>query len=173
VTTLRRALDWLYLASGLLACIFLASIALMVVLQVATRLAGVLVVGLIDYATYAMVASCTLGVALALKRGAHIRVSLLLGRLAEPVRRWLEVLALAVGTAVMGYLAWYLFLMTRDSWDFGLRAMGLAATPLWIPQAGMTLGAAVAAVAFLDELVRVLAGREPSYRTADPAVRAE
>lgn len=170
---LRRTLDRLYLGCGILACCFLASIALLVVLQVVSRLAGFLMVGLIDYATYAMVASCFLGLALALKRGAHIRVGLLTGLASPAAKRWLEVLALAVGSAVMAYLAWFLFLLTRDSYDFGFRALGLAATPLWIPQAGMTGGAAVAALAFLDELVRVLAGRRPSYDSAEPSVRGE
>jgi len=167
MTTLRRFLDTLYLWCGGLACFFLASIAVLVMLQIITRLLGLHVIGLIDYATYAMVASMFLGLALALKRGAHIRVSLVIGAVSGPARRWLEIAGLALGTAIMAYFAWYSLQLTQDSWAFGYRAMGLAATPLWIPQIGMTLGGIVGAIAFLDELVMVLLGRPPSYLEAE------
>ncbi len=169
MSSVRRFLDIVYLWSGGLACIFLASIVILVMLQVLTRLFGLHVSGLIDYATYAMVASCFLGIALTLKRGAHIRVSLLLGVLSGPARRGLEIIALAVSAGVMAYFAWYSVLLTYDSWRFGYLEMGLAATPLWIPQTGMAAGAAIGAAAFIDELVLVLLGRTPGYIEAENA----
>jgi len=157
-----RTLDGLYRVCSFLACTFLASIALLVVLQVATRLLGILWEGLIDYATYAMVASAFLGLGPALKRGAHIRVTLLIGAVRGERRRALEILCLLVGSGLMAYLAWYCILLTLESWQFGYRSVGLAATPLWIPQAAMTFGAVVATVAFLDELLRTLFAGVPA-----------
>lgn len=170
---LRRFLDRLYLAAGVLACCFLASIALFVVVQVASRLFGLLIPGLIDYATYAMVASTFLGLALALKRSAHIRVTLLLHAVPRRTRHALEIVSLAVGTGILGYFSWFAVKLAYDSWQYGLLEMGLAATPLWIPQSGMALGGIVGAIAFLDELVRVLSGAPPSYQGHEERAAAD
>ena len=160
---IRRMLDGLYLASAVLACVFFASIAAMVVLQVFTRIAGIHVAGLIDYSTYAMVAATFFGLAYALKRDAHIRVTLLLFAARGRVRRALQFASLAIGSAVMVSFAWHASVMAYESWLYGMRDLGLAATPLWIPQSGMAAGAVIAAIAFLDELVLVARGREPTY----------
>ncbi len=168
----RRLLDRTYLAAGVLACVFLASIAALVVVQVVSRLFGVLISGLIDYATYAMVASTFLGLALALKRGTHIRVTLLLHNLPPRPRRLLEIVSLLTGAAILGYFAWFATQLALDSWRYGLLSMGLAATPLWIPQAGMALGGLIGAICFLDELLRVVSGRPPSYQGLEESAAA-
>jgi TRAP-type C4-dicarboxylate transport system permease small subunit len=36
------------------------------------------------------------------------------------------------------------------------------ASPLWIPQSAMALGVTVLAIAFVDEFVEVLRGRDPA-----------
>ena len=160
----------MYQGCGLLACFFLASIAVLIILQVVTRLVGLHWRGLIDYSTYCMVASFFLGLAPALKKGAHIRVTLLIGALRGVPRRWAEVVALCIGSSIMIFLAWHLVKLTYESWAFGLQAMGLAATPLWIPQTAMSLGAVTGAIAFIDEFVCVLAGRAPAANEAEAAL---
>ncbi len=166
---LRRFVNQLYLWSGALACFFLAGIAFLVLLQIFTRLAGFNVSGLIDYATYSMVASAFLGIAITLKRGAHIRVGLVIGSLPETARRALEIAALSISAGVMAYFTWYCVLLTYDSWRFGYLEMGLAATPLWIPQTGMALGAAIGTLAFIDELFLALTGQTPGYLESEQA----
>ena len=168
---IRQFLDRMYLGCGVLACIFLASIAVLIILQVVTRIVGLHWPGLVDYSTYCMVASFFFGLGPALKKGAHIRVTLLLGAVSGAPRRWLEVLALFVGSGIMIFLAWHLVKLTYESWAFGLQAMGLAATPLWIPQTAMSLGAVAGAIAFVDAFIRGLAGREPIASQTDTAMQ--
>lgn len=160
----------MYGGCGVLACFFLASIAVLIILQVVTRIAGLHWPGLVDYSTYCMVASFFLGLAPALKKGAHIRVTLLLGTVSGALRRWLEIVALFFGSGIMIFLAWHLSKLTYESWAFGLQAMGLAATPLWIPQTAMSLGAITGAIAFVDELLSVLAGRAPASINTEAAM---
>jgi TRAP-type C4-dicarboxylate transport system permease small subunit len=164
---IRSALDRLYFASAVAACIFFACIAVLVVLQVVSRLVGLHVAGLVDYATYSMVASTFLGLGYALKRGSHIRVTLVLFSVSARKRRVMEVASLAIATALLSYFAWFAIGLAYDSWRFGLREMGLAATPLWIPQSAMALGAVIAAIAFADELIAVLRGGAPTYAAAE------
>ncbi|XWN30566.1 MAG: TRAP transporter small permease [Devosia sp.] len=169
---IRKLLDWLYGGSAVLACVFFVAIGACIVLQVATRLLGLHVPGLIDYSTYSMVAATFFGLAYTLKRDAHIRVTLLIGAVGGVGRRALELVCLTIGFAVLAYFSWFAVILALDSWRFGLKDLGLAATPLWIPQSAMALGAIIAAIAFLDELVTTLRGREPSYnliiKSTDP-----
>jgi len=45
------------------------------------------------------------------------------------------------------------------TWKFNDISQGNDATPLWIPQIGMALGAAVLLIAMVDELVRLIRNR--------------
>ncbi|MEP3334380.1 TRAP transporter small permease subunit [Sedimentitalea sp.] len=150
---MRRSLDMLFATSAVLACLFFASIGVMVILQVVTRMAGMHIAGLLDYATFAMVAAAFFGLAPTLKRNQHIRVTLLLHSVHGTPRRLLEMASYAIGFALMAYFSWYSVALAYDSWRFGLKDMGLAATPLWIPQSGMAMGSVIAAIAFLEGLI--------------------
>lgn len=74
---LRRTLDGLYLAGGLVAAAFLIAILVLVVVQMAARWTGLVFPGGPDYAGYAMAGASTH----ALNRGAHVGVTLVLNAL--------------------------------------------------------------------------------------------
>ena len=82
--TLRRILDGLYDAAGYLAALFLVGTLAMVLVGIAGRLLHFHVPGTDAYAGYAMAAAGFLALAHTLKRGEHIRVTLLVER---PSRR--------------------------------------------------------------------------------------
>jgi TRAP-type C4-dicarboxylate transport system permease small subunit len=168
----RSALDAVYRACGAVAAVAIAIIAALVTAQVVGRLAGVLVPGADDLAGYALTASSFLGLAYTLRRGGHIRVTLLLQRAGARERAGLEAAALGVGALVTAYFAWHVVEMAIDAWRFGDMSMGVLPIPLWIPQSVMAVGAVVLTVAFVDDLVEVVRGRTPSFDTradADPA----
>ncbi|NUB24536.1 TRAP transporter small permease, partial [Azospirillum brasilense] len=62
--------------------------------------------------------------------------------------------------------AWYWLRMTYDSYDFGDLGQGVLPIPLWIPQAAMGVGLVILVIAFLDDLLAVIQGREASYQSA-------
>jgi TRAP-type C4-dicarboxylate transport system permease small subunit len=68
------------------------------------------------------------------------------------MRRWAEVAALTVASVFALYFAFWMGNLAYESWAFGDRGQGLLPWPLWIPQSGPALGAAVLAMALLDEL---------------------
>jgi TRAP-type C4-dicarboxylate transport system permease small subunit len=163
---MRQILDSLYRLSGLLSAFFLLMIAVLVTAQIIGRLFDVLVPSADDFARLSMAASSFLGLAWALRRGAHIRVSLLLEKLSPPKRRFAELACLALGTALAGYFAWYALDMVIDGVRFPEYTIGLIPIPKWIPQIAMATGAIVLFIAFLDDLVVVTLGGNPSYLKA-------
>jgi len=161
---MRKTLDSLYRLSALLSAFFLLMIAVLVTAQIVGRLFDVLVPSADDFARLSMAASSFLGLAWALRRGAHIRVALLVEKFAPPRRRIAELLCLAVGTALTGYFAWYAIDMVIDGVRFPEYTIGLIPIPKWIPQIAMATGAVILFIAFLDDLVVVLRGGTPSYQ---------
>lgn len=159
---LRRALDGLYLAAGALAGLFLVGIAATIVAQVVARQLG----GTIDStetAGFCLAASTFLGLAYAFRRGAHIRVTLLIGRAPAAPRRALELWCVAFSIAAVAYFLYWAIDFVWFSWKFNEISPGLMAIPLWIPRSAMALGAAVFLVALVDEFVSILRGEVPSY----------
>jgi len=155
----RKALDRLYDAAAYVAAFFLVGTLAMVALGVIGRLLNWYVPGTDAYAGYCMAACGFLALAHTLKRGEHIRVSLLLEHSGPRVRRVLELLSLAVATILAAAFAWYSIRLTFQSWQFNDTSTANDATPLWIPELAMAIGTAVLAVAFVDELVLEWRGR--------------
>ncbi|MEO0636740.1 MAG: TRAP transporter small permease [Pseudomonadota bacterium] len=152
---IRRWLDRLYLASGIISALFLIAIVCLILLQVASRTFGFAFRGGSDYSGYAMAAASFFGFAYALNTGSHIRVSLLLNNLGR-FKHWGEVWCFGIGTAATTYFAWHACAFTYQSWRFGEVSSGLDATPLWMPQMSMAIGSVIFAICFWDNLVTLL-----------------
>jgi len=166
---LRRFLDRLYAASGAAAAVCLGGIAAVMLLQAGMRAAGLLLRGADDIVAWLCAASAFLALGYTFRHGDLVRVSLLLERLAPRMRQRAEVACLAAALVVTGYIAWSAASFVYESWQLGELAQGLIQIPIWIPQMSFVAGAAILAIAVLDELVVVLRGGKPSYRLAEEA----
>jgi len=124
------------------------------------------------YAGYLMAGSGFLALAHTLKRGEHIRVTLLVQALAGRAHKALEVWALGMATLLAALSAWYSARLAWQSYRFHDISTGTDATPLWLPQIAMAVGTLVLLVAFVDELVLELRG-ERVVRTDDEALHNE
>jgi TRAP-type C4-dicarboxylate transport system permease small subunit len=167
---LRKALDTLYHGAAWLAALFMVGLLVMVLLSIASRQLGFHVPGTDAYAGYLMAGSGFLALAHTLKRGEHIRVTLLLGRLQGRARQALELWALAAALALALLFAWFAARLVWQSRQFHDISTAADATPLWIPQLGMAIGTAVLVVAVADELWLQITGRR---QQADVASRNE
>lgn len=152
---LRRLLDFLYLAAGILAALCLIAILLLIVAQMIARWTGEIFPGAANYAGYAMAAASFFAFANALNRGAHIRVSLVLNAVPKAFRRILEVWCFGIATVVMWYFTYYAYWFTYWSWKFNEISQAQDATPMWIPQSVMVIGGGILALALTDHLVHV------------------
>ncbi|MCW5636259.1 MAG: TRAP transporter small permease [Rubrivivax sp.] len=167
---MRRALDGLYDGAAWLAALFMVGLLVMVLLSIVSRLAHFHVPGTDAYAGYLMAGAGFLALAHTLKRGEHIRVTLLLARLHGRARHAFEVWALSAAVALAALFAWYSVRLAWNSRRFNDISTGNDATPLWIPQLAMAVGSLILVIAFVDELVLELRGRQ---RHAEEAARHE
>jgi TRAP-type C4-dicarboxylate transport system permease small subunit len=160
------ALDTMYVGGGVLAALFLIAILGLIVIQMLARWTGQVFSGAPDYAGYCMAAASFLAFAYALNHGAHIRVSILLNALQENRGRyWLEIWCFTLGAVSSSYLAWFAVKATRWSHKFNDISQGQDATPLWIPQLGMSIGAVLLALCFWDNLVRLIVLKKHAIRS--------
>jgi TRAP-type C4-dicarboxylate transport system permease small subunit len=150
---LRRALDQLYDAAAWLAALGMVGTLAMVLTSIVGRFTGTFVPGTDAYAGYCMAAAGFLALAHTLKRGEHIRVSLVLDRLATQGRRRLELVALSISALLACAFAAFSVHLAYESFSLGDISTANDATPLWIPQLSMAAGTLVLAIAFVDELV--------------------
>ena len=150
---MRKTLDGLYDGAAALAALFMVGLLVMVLLSVVGRQLHFNVPGTDAYAGYLMAGAGFLALAHTLKRGEHIRVTLLLSALSGSTRRGLELWALFAASLLAWLFAIYACKLSWQSYTFNDVSTGNDATPLWIPQLSMALGTLVLAVAFIDEFV--------------------
>jgi TRAP-type C4-dicarboxylate transport system permease small subunit len=164
---MRKALDTLYNTAGYLAAFFMVGILLMVLASVVGRLAGFNLRGSDAYAGYCMAAASFLALAHTLKRGEHIRVTLFLERFDGRFKRPLDLWSHAAGTFFCALLAFYSARLAWQSRAFNDVSQGNDATPLWIPQLAMALGALVLLVAMVDDFILLIRHRALATAPAD------
>lgn len=170
---MRRVLDALYDGAAWLAALMMIGVLAMVLLSIVSRLLHFHVPGTDAYAGYLMAGTGFLALAHTLRRGEHIRVTLLIQALHGRTRRAVEIASLTIGALLAASLAWYAVRLAWQSHDFHDISTGNDATPLWIPQLAMAVGAVLFAVAVVDELVAALRGRPTLQDGQGEALRNE
>lgn len=163
---MRRALDGLFNASAALAaCCVFAIFVLMIVGGVGRQL-NFKVSGVNDIVSWLCAAAAFFAMAHAFKHGDFVRVTLLLEKLPEKGRRWLETVCLGIAAVAVAYLTYSATAFTHESYVFAEMATGLVAIPIWIPQSSFVIGCWLLMLAVLDELWIVLRGGKPTYQVA-------
>ena len=171
-TRWRRALDALYDGTAVLAALFMVLLLVMVLLAILGRQLHFNVPGVDAYAGYMMAAAGFLALAHTLKKNEHIRVTLLIGALQGHWKRGLEIWALFAASLLAALAAAYSVRLAWQSYAFHDISTSNDATPLWLPQLSMAVGAVVFAIAFIDELVLEIRG-ERVVPVSDEATRNE
>ena len=169
---MRKFLDTLYEGAAGLAAILMVALLGMVLLSIMGRQLHFHVPGTDAYAGYLMAGSGFLALAHTLKRGEHIRVTLLLGALTGGLKKGLEVWAYGFASLLSCVIAFYSCRLVWQSRSFHDISTASDATPLWIPQLGMALGTVILAIAFIDELLLEISGKRTAHATSE-ALRNE
>ena len=164
---MRKLLDGLYAASGWLAGLSMIGVLLMVLLSIISRNFGFSAPGTDAYAGYAMAGAGFLALTSTLKKGEHIRVTLVLGALKGTGRKILELGALLIAVVLSGFLAFYSCRLVWQSLAFDDISTGIDATPMWIPQLSMAMGTVIFFIAFVDEMILELLGERPDKSGAE------
>ncbi|MEJ7685808.1 MAG: TRAP transporter small permease [Variovorax sp.] len=156
---MRKTLDFLYDSAAALAALFLIGLLVMVLLSIIGRQLHFNLPGIDAYAGYLMAGCGFLALADTLKRGEHIRVTLIMASLGPTARRWLERWAMGAGALLAALFAFYSVRLVWQSHGYNDISTGNDATPLWLPQLAMAIGAVIFAIASLDEFIIEWNGR--------------
>jgi TRAP-type C4-dicarboxylate transport system permease small subunit len=166
---MRRFLDGLYHGSGVAAASCLLMIFTLVAIQVAARLVdtlmraagmtpfGFIVPSIAEICGFLLAAASFLALAHTLVSGGHIRVGMLVERLAPGIRRYVEALVGTAAAAISLYATVALGRLTLKSLTFNDVSYGFVAVPLALPQGLMTLGLAILTVSIIDVTIRAFA----------------
>lgn len=153
------ALMRLYAVAGVLAAVLLALLAILILVAIISRFIGSYVPGLNAYAGYVMGGSTFLAMAYTFREGGHIRVNILMNALGGRARWLLQLWCFLAGSTIAIFFAYYIVKMTMVSFRFEDVSEGADATPLWIPQAFLALGAVILAISVVHHLARFLLGQ--------------
>jgi len=159
----RRVLDRVYTGSAVLAVIGLFAVGVVTLAQIVARFLGTYVPSAVDFAGFSMGASAFLGLAYTLRKDGHIRVRLVIDKLPKRFRRPVEIVSLFIAVLIVGYYAYFTCLLLWRTYEFGEYTLGLIVFPKWIPMVAMPVGVVILFIAFVEELVSALRGRDPSY----------
>ena len=170
---MRRSLDFLYDATAWLAALSMIGVLVMVLTSILGRQFHFHLPGTDAYAGYSMAAAGFLALAHTLKKGEHIRVTLLIGRLQGSARRAMEMWSLSVAVLLSGLFAFYACRLVWQSHAFNDMSTSNDATPLWIPQLAMAVGTVLLCVALVDEWVLELRGRRAHDMHSEEALHNE
>ena len=170
---MRSRLDPLYSLFGAIGALFIVLTLLIQVVSIFGRFVNFTIDGYDAYAGYFLAAGSFFAMAHTLRRGDHIRVTLLINRFTGKARVRMEALCLAVATLLSAYFAWYSIKLAYGSWAFNDVSQNIDATPLWIPQISMALGMLALFVAFAEELVHVVRHGALSPPQSDELARTE
>ncbi len=170
---LRAALDRLYLYAGYVAGAFMVAIFVQMMLLSAGRPVGFNIPAGDDFVSWCMAAMAFFGLAHTFRHGEMIRVGLLIDKLPEPSRHWVELVCLVIGTAFVGFFAFHAVKMNYQSYLFGDMSQGVVLVPMWIPQLGYSTGLIILLIAFVDELIHVARGNPPRYERPKPQTAEE
>jgi TRAP-type C4-dicarboxylate transport system permease small subunit len=169
---MRKTLDALYNSAAALAALFMVLLLVMVLISILGRQFNFHLPGTDAYAGYLMAGSGFLALAHTLKRGEHIRVTLLLGALKGRWKKGLELWAFGSTSVLACVIAFYSCRLVWQSRSFHDISTASDATPLWIPQLAMALGTLILAIAFIDEFLLELSGKRVSLESTE-ALRNE
>jgi TRAP-type C4-dicarboxylate transport system permease small subunit len=169
---MRRLLDGLYFGTGVAGALAIFLIFLLVGIQVSARLIdalmrlagfrafGFIVPSIAEICGFLLAAGSFLALPYTLVRGGHIRIGMVVDRLPTAIRRYTEALVGLAATAIAIYAALALGRLTLKSLAFNDVSYGIIPIPLALPQALMTLGLIIFAIAILDVSWRAFARGE-------------
>ena len=160
ILSMLSAIDKLGFAGGIIAAVSLLALTCIILLEIVVRLLSNFVSGLPagvpgawENSAFLMGIAFMSGAAMTLRAGAHIRVSVLLAQVPAQAKRWLEIVACLLGLWLTAFLAWSLGWFTWASYSRGQTSIS-SDTPLWIPEAAITLGAILLALQMFARLLQ-------------------
>jgi TRAP-type C4-dicarboxylate transport system permease small subunit len=148
----------------------LAVAAMMVLITaevVARAVLGMSLMVVDEFSGYLLVVMTFFGAAYSLRRGALLRIELVLDAMSGRTRAVAECLFNAAALILIGYFVFRQGVFAWSTWTRGMVAPTLSEIPLWIPQLAIPIGSLLLAVGLVLEL------RDSIDRALYPAARGD
>ncbi len=166
---MRKFLDTVYAASGVISAGFIALICIVVSAQVTLNLITKIfgsaysytIPSYADFAGFFLASASFLALAYTLTRGGHIRVTLLIQTFSPVPRLFSELASLALGAALSAYATFFMVRLNMESYNFGDLSFGIIAIPIWVPQLAVSGGLLILTIAFIDLFWTTLRAKKP------------
>jgi len=142
---------------GVVAAVCMALLFLLMIIEVVAR--GFFTYSLAfswEVSGYLMGAAMFLGAARAMKAGAHVRITLLLGLLPDRAAHWLDVAATCMGLLIAVTMFRAFAALTFNAWHRGVLSATVNEIPLFIPQSAFALGMLVLSLQLACRLIALL-----------------
>lgn len=153
--------DRLILLGGLIAGVFIVLATGMIFYEVVSRtLFDAPTIWSTEMTIYAIIGSCFLGAAYAIRVDAHIKVDLLLHNVPAHVRRWM-----LIASAVLGFVFSLTFAVfgwehVQRSLELGFTSTSLLQIPMYLPEMLLPIGGMLLSLAFVLQGVDHVRERE-------------
>ncbi|MCT8988696.1 TRAP transporter small permease [Chelativorans sp. SCAU2101] len=152
---LNAALDWLVRFSAILACVAIAGMSLLIVLEVILRsMFSSTLYFIEEYSGYMVLVIMALGLPYCRERNALLTVDFFISRLEKANRRKVEFVYGLVSIAFCILLDWYVIELLMKSIQRDLMAPTVTRTPLWIPQIFLPFGITLLCLVMIRKLFR-------------------
>lgn len=159
---------------GTLAAICLASACIVVCQMVVIRyVLGASTVWQSEFVTFSIVAATLIGSPYVLLTRGHVNVDLLPHYLDETGKRWLAVVASALGIIFCAVLAWTGWTYFYEAWREGWVTSSVWAPPLWIILLPLPLGLGLLTLQYTADILCLLTGREVGISETMPPEELE
>jgi TRAP-type C4-dicarboxylate transport system permease small subunit len=148
-------IDRLLLVSALAAEFILATLVVMVNVEILTRNIFGISIGIVDELMgYLLVAIVFLGLGKTIREGALLRCDVFIDLFSTNIARMLDRMFAIIGVLILSVYTYHLWILVAGSYRRGLVSSSGAAIPLWIPQSAMIIGALLSVIAFLVLVVQ-------------------
>lgn len=170
---MSRLLQKLYDLCGMIAGGLILCICLLISAQICLNALGRIAPGALpstipsyaDFSGFMLAGATFLALAHTLRAGGHIRVNLVVSRLPEKVQFASEVFVLLVAAGLVGYAAYFMADLVRESLHYGDVSNGIIPIPLWLPQSVAAFGITLLLVAVIHTMFELIAAGRPILST--------
>jgi TRAP-type C4-dicarboxylate transport system permease small subunit len=168
---LLRIIDGLSSIGGAVSAISILLMTAMILLEVGLRaFTGISLLICEEYAAYLLVVFGSMALGYTLKSGAHIRVDLLLSKLAPKSHQLVDLVCSMIGFSIFIYVAIQSWDQFYGSFTSGQTSMYFSKTPLWVPQIFLVLGTLLMTLQFLSKAAGLLRSMAADQRRlSDPS----
>ncbi len=109
-----------------------------------------------EYSAYFFVVVVMMGLALTLKDGAHIRITLVTSRLGKTGEKICDLFAMSVAIILCAYALYHSTFMIWDTYQLEMTADTISETPIYIPQIVIPVGFFLLEIQLLAGFIRRL-----------------